>query len=147
MSKAGAEVATVNVDVSGLPEEILNSGKDLYVRSMNSGKTEKLNKTGKQNARKDKMFMVKVQVAMFDPAMAILDQMDMDIGSMRCYDAKRKLDVHISERNCPEAKQLDSAIRTRGGHPQGLKAYLNAYVTPENELKILYHEMLPMQQW
>ena len=72
-------MATVNVDVSGLPGEILNLGKDLYVRSMNSGKTEKLNKKGKQNARKDKMFIVKVQVAMFDPAMAMLDQMDMDI--------------------------------------------------------------------
>jgi len=153
-AKDGAEVATVNLSVSGLPDEMLKMAgntDELYSMNVNndagmgSRKVGKLNTTGKHDAKKDRMFVVKVQVPM--SLQGPSGQRDMGTGSMMCYDAKQKLNVHISERNCPDARRLASAIRSRGGHPQGLKAYLNAYVTAENELKILYHEMLPMQPW
>ena len=162
-AKEGAEVATVNLNVSGLPD----MGEEAYSMTLNndkgmgSCKVGKMSKTEKQDAKTDRMFIVKVQVPITDPAammqsnpamamMALSSQknhIQMDGITMMCYDAKRKLNVHISERNCPDTQRLASAIRSRGGHSQGQKAYLNAYVSAENELKILYHQMLPMQQW
>ena len=92
------------------------------------------------NAKKGKMFVVKLQVP---GAGAHYDGAGMGI---RCYDTKRKLDLFIKPSNCGEHDDLASTIRKKGLVGGG-KAYCNAYITPNNELKIMYHELLPMQPW
>ena len=50
-----------------------------------------------------------------------------------------------------ESADLAVTIRSKGivplGYDFGAKGYFNAYATPENELKILFHEVLPLQPW
>ena len=157
----GKEVATVNLGVGGMPEQ-LDHGYYMTVNNdtsrSSSMKVEKMSKKkGSSKKEKEGMFVVKVQVPLMDPAMRMhanpaAAMMGMALGGHQeddsccmCYDAKRKLNIQISKRNCPDAPKLAAAIRSRG--VQGLKAYLNAYMTPENELKILFNEMLPMQSW
>ena len=61
------------------------------------------------------------------------------------YDQRRRLQFKIYPSACAQHAQLVSAIRQHG--VRGLKAYFNAYVTPERELRIDMSEMLPPQAW
>jgi hypothetical protein len=65
--------------------------------------------------------------------------------AIMAYDQRRRLQFKIYPSACPEHAQLVDAVRTRGVN--GLKAYFNAYVTPERELKIVMSEILPPQPW
>ena len=89
-----------------------------------------------QDCKSEKLFIVKLQVPL----------MQGGPPSMMCYDKKRKLQTLITPANCAQAEQLADTVRLRG-LVGGAKAYFNAYVNAENELKILFHETLPMQAW
>jgi len=92
--------------------------------------------------KKDKQFIVKVQVDMTADFKSI---------PMFCYDMERKMQCYISPENCPGAADLAVTIRSKGivppGYDFGAKGYFNAYATGANELKILFHEVLPLQPW
>ena len=66
--------------------------------------------------------------------------------AIMAYDQRRRLQFKIYPSACAQHAELLRTIRTRG-MCGGLKAYFNAYLTSQRELKIVMDELLPAQPW
>ena len=105
-----------------------------------SARLERLKLTGHAGSSQPehKMFIVKVQTP------------SDDAGPLLCYDATKKLELYITDEACAQRRRLMEIIRAKGivGKVDNgsRKAYFNAYREGET-MKLLAHELLPMQQW
>ena len=85
-----------------------------------------------------KLFVIKVQTPVVSEE------------AMLCYDSSRSLEVMITDEKCSQKRRFLEMIRARGlvGKVDNgsRKAYFNAYREGET-MKILAHEMLPVQTW
>ena len=86
----------------------------------------------------DKVYVVKVQTPPHE-------------GPLLCYDATRQFQLHITDKTCAEKRRLTELIRAKGVSGKvamggSRKAYFNAYRTGST-MKLLIHELLPLQAW